>query len=130
MPMSAADPATPERGFMNSRGHGAVIDITKRRGGGRTATAEARGRWNAMSTPPGHGHNRTPIELVADDIEKWFNATQRSLTNPETAAVFVIAADFFQHVMEGAVGTGLITEEQRGQLYDLFETAKQSLDHI
>lgn len=129
--MSAADPATPERGFLNGHGHGAVIDMTKRRGGGRGASAEARGRWNAMSTPPpGRGHNRTPIELVADDMEGWFNSVQRSLSNEETAAVFVRSCEIFDHILKGAVAQQLITEEQRLKLADLLEAAKKAPDHI
>lgn len=130
MPMSAAEPATPERGYLNARSHGAVIDITKRRAGGRGAAAEAQGRWNAMSTPPGHGSDRTPIEAVADDMEAWFLSVQRSLTDPETAFIYRRTVEIVEHLLKGAVAKDLITEEQRTQLADILEAARQAPDHL
>lgn len=130
MPMSAAEPATPERGYVNVRAHGAVIDITKRRGGGRGAAAEARGRWNAMSTPPGRGGDRTPIELIADDVEKWFLETKRSLSDLETAHVYRHTITFIEHLLKGAVAQGLISPEQCMELTGLLEAARQAPDHL
>lgn len=124
--MSAADPATPERPYLNKGAHGSVIDITKHRG--RGAMAAARGRWTTVSTPasPGGDHNRSDLELVADDVEKWFLEIERSLTNKDTAAVYLRTLDVVEHILRAAVAQELITEEQRLKLADLFDAAKQA----
>jgi hypothetical protein len=120
--MSAADPATPDRPFLNGPAHGAVIDITARRH--RGATAEARGRWTAMNTPP--APDRSDLEGVADFVESWFNQVERSLADEETAAVFLRSADFFGHILKGAVAQDLITEDQRIKLNDLLDAARHA----
>lgn len=122
--MSAADPAIPKHHVVNGGAHGAVIDITKRRRGG--AAAEARGRWTAMSTPPPPEKGRTGREGVADFVESWFNQVERSLTNEETAAVFLRSTEFFEHILRGAVAQDLITEEQRVKLNDLLDAARDA----
>lgn len=124
MTMSAADPATPDRPFLNGLAHGAVIDITARRH--RGATVEARGRWTAMTTPPAHGPERTDLEQVADFYESWFNAVKRTLADQETAAVYLRTVDVFEHILKGAVAQDLITEEQRIQLTDLLDAARHA----
>lgn len=121
--MSATDPAIPEHVPVNGGAPGAVIDITKRRRGG--AAAEARGRWGAMSTPP-PDPDRTGREGVADFVEGWFNQVERSLSNEETAAVFLRSAEFFEHILRGAVAQDLITEEQRLKLNDLLDAARDA----
>ena len=129
MPMSAADPADPTRSYLNTGGRGAVIDISKHRPPWRgTAADEARGRWTAMNTPPDHGPrpDRTPLELVADDVEVWLNAIRESLTDERTAAVYVRTLEFVEHILHGAVAQEMITEQQRSELADLLAAAKQA----
>lgn len=61
------------------------------------------------------------LRLVADDVEKIFNQSGRTLADPETAAVYVIALQIIQHTLKGTVVSGIISEEQRGELAVLVE---------
>lgn len=79
-----------------------------------------------MTTPPGPGPQRSDLEDIADYVESWFNQVQRSLANEETAAVFLRSAEFFGHILKGAVAQDLITEEQRIQLTDLLDAARDA----
>lgn len=129
--MSAAEPADPARPHVNTTRGGAVIDITKRSRHGGGAAAQARGRWTAMTAPPpGHGPDRTPIELVADDVEKWFNTIRRTLADEDTAQVFVHSVDFVGHILKAAAARHVITEDERLELDELLAAARQAPEHI
>ena len=86
-----------------------------------------------MTEPPTAGgeQNLSDLESVADYVERWFNeewfdGVQRSLSNEETAAVFLRTVDLFQHILKGAVASGIIDEEQRAKLADLLDAARQA----
>lgn len=146
--MSAAEPADPTPTVVNKNGAAAVIDITT-----RTVTrtvAAARGRWQAVNHstegPPGPrpvhpvaapgpeasaSPERQPLqrsseEQFADDIEATFNRIGRTLTDDDTEAVYQQTLDIAIHVLRGAHAQGLITEEQRQALTELYEGLKQA----
>ena len=83
-----------------------------------------------MNTPPSHGQDRTPLELVADDIEVWLNGIRESLTDERTAAIYVRTLEFVEHILHGAVAQDLITEQQRSELAGLLDAVKQAPDHV
>ncbi len=133
--MSAAEPAHPAPpGPGITPAHGAdVIPLTKRRD--KRGPASRSGRWNPMdnhqpTTPRGDGHNRSDHELVADFVEKAFNGIDRTLSNDETALVFVRSLDVFVHVLAGAHAKGIITEGQRDDLVELLDALKAAPDLV
>lgn len=135
--MSAAQPADPGPPTPTPRpGEDAdVIPITQRRSG-RGAPDTFRGRKPAAPTPP----TPTPSEpdaraasilsMLADDMEKAFNGTGRTLTDNETAAVFVHSLALVQHTLKGAAVNGLITDEQRDHLTELIEGMRAAPRHV
>ncbi|MFF9287461.1 hypothetical protein [Streptomyces griseosporeus] len=92
-----------------------------------------------MTTPPGSGpdHARRPhppgpqgepsaLKLFADDIEVSFNEIGRTLSDEETAAVFLRTLDIWQHALEGSHAGGLITAEQLGELAALIRGMREA----
>ncbi|WP_330328264.1 hypothetical protein [Streptomyces pseudovenezuelae] len=133
--MSAAEPAHPAPpGPGITPAHGAdVIPLTKRRD--KRGPASRSGRWNPMdnhqpTTPPSGDRNRTDLERVADYVEKSFNALDRTLSNDETALVFVRSLDVFVHVLAGAHAKGIITEGQRDDLVELLDALRTAPDLV
>ena len=125
--MSAADPAdhTPPP-TLNTGDRAPVIDLSKRRRSG--AHTARTGRWQRMDTPstPAAGDDRERVlRLLADDMEKAFNADDgRTLTDEETAAVYVRTLALVEHALDGAAATGLINEGQRTELGHLIAGMK------
>ncbi|MFK0288282.1 hypothetical protein ACIQVL_48595 [Streptomyces sp. NPDC090499] len=120
--MSAAEPANPERAYLNTGAAGAVIDITKhrRRGG---ALQAAQGRWTMTtppepSTPSGDSSRQTALELFANDVETAFNAMRppRTLSDDDTAAVFLVSLAIMERVLEATRARGIISAEQLDDL--------------
>jgi hypothetical protein len=66
------------------------------------------------------------LALLADDMEKAFNAIGRSLTNDETAAVYARTLALVEHTLRGAAATGILTEEQRQALAELIDGMAQA----
>ncbi|WP_166520557.1 hypothetical protein [Streptomyces leeuwenhoekii] len=66
------------------------------------------------------------LALVADDMEKAFNAIGRSLTNDETAAVYARTLALVAHTLRGAAATGIVTEQQREALAELIDGMAQA----
>lgn len=124
--MSAAEPADPAPPEMNTSGPGAVIDITKRRRGG--ALQAAQGRWT-METPPGPAPDdagRTALERFAEDIEISLNEIHQSLTDEDTAAVFVRTLQICARALEGSRATGLIDQAQLEELLAVIHGMEQA----
>jgi hypothetical protein len=116
--MSAAEQhADPQRGRPLNTGSGAaVIDFTRRRHGGARVTAQ--GRRN-MGTPSGPDQGRPEdrsLQLWAEDIEKSFNEIGQTLTDDDTASVFVRTLQVWERALEGSHATGLITDGQLAEL--------------
>jgi hypothetical protein len=131
--MSAAEPAHPAPPGINTREDADVIPLTKHRAG-RGPTSRS-GRWNHMDnhqppTPPGDGRDRTDRELVADYVEKAFNGIDRTLSNDETALVFVRSLDVFVHFLAGAQAKGRISEDQRDDLVELLDALRTAPDLV
>jgi hypothetical protein len=85
----------------------------------------------APATPPGGepGPGRKTVtdpQDVADYMEEWFATIYRTLADEDTAIVVVRTIDFVDHILKGAVDRGVISEEQRGELSDLLEAARQA----
>jgi len=129
--MSAAEPAIPTPPTVQHQGAAVIIDMEKRRTG---ANAHG-GRWHRLSTPPtppepAGRRDRSPIELVADDIEGWFIAVERTLADEETAAVFRRTLDVVDHILDGAAARNIISEDQRAKLDDLLKAMRQAPDLV
>lgn len=135
--MSAAEPAVPHtpETVVNAGEGAAVIPITARRAG-RGASQPSRG-WKTMEPTrlptPGpalsdseRAQREAALRLVADDVEKIFNQTGRTLTDDETAAVYVTAMQIAQHTLKGAVVSGIIGEDQHGELDVLLGGLKEA----
>ncbi|MEU8469637.1 hypothetical protein AB0F30_17215 [Streptomyces sp. NPDC029006] len=73
-----------------------------------------------MTTPPGNSERQAGERLVAEHVERVFNAAgNRTLSNPETAAVYVTTLGAVQHTLHGATASGIISEQQRDHLAGL-----------
>ncbi|WP_399559536.1 hypothetical protein OIA45_48885 (plasmid) [Streptomyces chartreusis] len=131
--MSAAEPAIPTPPTVQHEGAAVIIDMEQRRTG---AHANAHGgRWHRMSTPPtppepAGSRNRSPIERVADDVEGWFIAVERTLADEETADVFRRTLDVVDHILNGATAQNIISKEQRAKLDDLLKAIRQAPDLV
>jgi HPt (histidine-containing phosphotransfer) domain-containing protein len=66
------------------------------------------------------------LALLADDMEKAFNAIGRSLTNNETAAVYARTLALVEHTLRGAAATGIVTEQQRQAIAELIDGMAQA----
>lgn len=130
--MSAAEPAppTPSNPTVNTGEGAAVLDFTKHRTH-RDHRPTSRG-WNTMGTPPTNPPTPEPAGLeaalarVAEDMEKELNAIGRTLTDDETAKVFVRTLTLVEHALKGAVVNGIIGEEQRRELGILIGGMKEA----
>lgn len=139
--MSAAEPATPPtpRTAVNTGEAAAVIDINVRRTERRAAKA---GGWTIVDTPPlkavpdptasasvsssEQTVREAELRLVADDLEKVFNAGGRTLSDPETAEVFVTALRIAEHALKGSVVGGIISQAQLGELVELLDGLREA----
>jgi hypothetical protein len=69
----------------------------------------------------------TELQLVAEEMEMAFNAfDDRTLTDRETAVVFVHTLNLVGHALKGAAAGGIISEEQRAELAVLIEGMAQA----
>lgn len=81
-------------------------------------------------TGPDAGDNRTALELVVDDMEKFLYPIGETLTNERTAAIVRRTLDIVDEiVLIGEEGTGGITAEQRTRLAELLDGLKQATQH-
>lgn len=124
--MSAAEPADSVPPVMNTPGRAAVIDITKRT---KRLSAAARGRWQAMNNrtdrpADNQRSERTPAEAFADDVEAAFNSVDRTLTDSDTQVVYLRTLDVVVHTLNGAHARGIIDDEQRTKLTELYEAMR------
>jgi hypothetical protein len=69
-------------------------------------------------TPPG-----TPHEL-AEHIETTFNGEEMSLSDERTAHAYTLTLSIAQGMLLGAQAQGIVTDDQRRELDDLFEGMK------
>ena len=136
--MSAAEPADPARPYVNTGATGAVIDITKRSRRGSAAQA-AQGRWNSMATspPPPHGPGPGPrpagaLEQYANTIETVFNGLKppRTLTDEETAVVFLTTLEIVTRLLQGSQAQGIIDEQQLTKLDQLMDGLRHAPDLV
>ncbi|NUS82740.1 MAG: hypothetical protein HOY75_08300 [Streptomyces sp.] len=78
----------------------------------------------------GPGDNRTELQMVIDDMEKFLYPIGASLTNEETAAIVRRTLDIVDEIiLIGAQGTGIITETQRTRIAELLEGLKLATKH-
>lgn len=134
--MSAAEPATPPTSHaeVNDGGGAAVIPFTARRAG-RGAYQPSRGNTVEPTPLPTPGPpvsdseravREAALRIVADDVEKIFNQTGRTLTDDETAAVYAMSLQIAQHTLKGSVVSGILSEEQHGELDVLLAGLKEA----
>jgi hypothetical protein len=120
--MSAAEPADLTPPIVNTTGGAAVIDITKKRGGTRSAF---KGRWKMDSTDSGTTAGVTdPQRSIADSIEKTFNEYDLSLAIDDIATAYTVTLDWVGRALEGAQAQDIITAAQREKLAALVEGMK------
>jgi hypothetical protein len=126
--MSAAEPAIPERPYLNTTTPAHVVSIDKHRG--RAARTAAKGRWSKVNTPHEPGHSEVPgsgsLESFADSIETSFNEIEQSLTNPATAAAFLRTLDVWERALQGSEATGIISAEQLAELTEVIRGMRQA----
>lgn len=144
MPAAGAEPAGPPiPPAVNTARDAAVIDITKRRhNSGRASSQAAQGRWTAVNQPPTPGTRPEPggpppgpgpdpsreraLTLVANDVETWFNGIDRTLTDDETALIYVHTLTWMQHTLRGAEAQSIIGPDQLSQLQILVDGLKEA----
>lgn len=95
-----------------------VISIAQRRRGWKPAAPTPAA---ALTSSQPDERTAGVLSMLADDMEKAFNSTGRSLSNDETAAVFVHSLALVEHTLKGAAANGIITDEQREHLTALLE---------
>ena len=131
----SATPPTPPT--VNIPEGAAVINLETRRT--RRGTDHTRGGQTSMSTPPGDPFRPEPVDpeqeaggrLVAEHVEKVFNAAgDRTLSNPETALVYVTTLGAVQHTLHGAAASGIISEQQRARLAGLIAGMAEAPGYI
>ncbi|QLJ06781.1 hypothetical protein HZZ00_37775 (plasmid) [Streptomyces sp. NEAU-sy36] len=55
-----------------------------------------------------------------------FNRSGRTLTDDETAAVYVLTLQLVEHALKGSAASGIISEEQRQELAVLIEGMREA----
>ncbi|WP_143668448.1 hypothetical protein [Streptomyces carpinensis] len=117
----SAEPATPIPPGLNTPGEAAVIDITRRRG--KTA-ASTRGRWTTVTDHDQPRPGPDPQALFAEQAERAFNDIDRTLSDEETALVYLRTLAIVGRALEGAEAMDIITSEQLSELGALIEGMK------
>ncbi|MFD7995565.1 hypothetical protein [Streptomyces mexicanus] len=86
-----------------------------------------------MGTPPTppdrvppQGDHHAVLRLIAEDMEKAFNADRRTLSDDETAAVYVHTLRLVEHALKNATARGVITEDQLRDLAVLIQGMKEA----
>lgn len=114
--MSAADPA---RTYMDDPDDAAVIHLQPRRNGRGTPPKPKGAATPAPApvsdSPPDDGREAV-LRLIAEDVEKVFTRAGRTLTDDETAHVYVTTLCLVERALQGATVNGIISEEQRQEL--------------
>lgn len=78
--------------------------------------------------PP--GEREAALVLIADDVQGWFLAVERTLADEETAAVFRRTLDVVDHTLNGATAQNIISKEQRTLLAGLLDALRQAPDLV
>lgn len=127
--MSAEHATSPPPFPVNTSGTAHVIDLNKRRLGGR-------GRQPAMTTPtnrtggtaPGPGPSETSriLQQLAEELELSFNDIQQSLTSPAMKTAFECSLDIFQRALENSHAHGILTTDQLAELKIVMDGMRQA----
>ncbi|MFE1451923.1 hypothetical protein [Streptomyces olivaceoviridis] len=92
-----------------------------------------------MSTPPpGNQPGRSQpdperdavLRMVAEQMERAFNAAGRTLSDDETAYVYGHTLGLVAHTLEGATVSGIISEGQRDELTALISGMREAPQHV
>lgn len=124
--MSAAEPAIPERPYVNTPAPAPVIRLDhRRRGGGHPTT---RGRRAAMDTTPADSSQPDDAALhgFADSIERSFLETGQSLTDPRTAAAYLRTLDVWETALRGSHAQGVLDVRQLRELTEVLHGMRQA----
>lgn len=141
--MSAAEPADPTRAYVNHARDADVIPLTKGRRRGAPSTSRGRDSMTSPSGPrrlPCHdpkqggdigqagqdGPPGEPLAGLAESMEMSFLEIGRSLTEPDTASVFLRTLDILQRALEGSRATGIIDAVQLADLSQVIEGMRQA----
>lgn len=73
-------------------------------------------RRERTAVPPQPNPNLSPQERLTAWVEQAFKKHRRTLTDPDTAEAFLIAAGVMRHVVDGALAQGLIDEGAHQEL--------------
>jgi hypothetical protein len=87
-----------------------------------------------MTTPHGpadppedrHADASESLRAFAETIELSFLDIQRSLTEPDTAAVFLRTLDLWERALEGSRANGVITSDQLTELTEVMDGMRQA----
>jgi len=136
--MSAAEPATPPTPpTLNAGEDAAVIPINARRT--RRRSPKPPGGTASMDTPPEgnpprqsqpDSERQAVLRMVAEQMEKAFNAAGRTLSDDETAYVYRHTLGLVAHTLEGATVSGIISEGQRDELTALISGMREAPQHV
>lgn len=72
------------------------------------------------------GAKEAALALVADDVEMRINGIGRTLSDDETAAVYLFTLALVEHVLDGAKATGIVDDAQRSELGILIDGLKEA----
>jgi hypothetical protein len=127
--MPAAEPADPTRAYaLNTGDAAAVVPLSSHRR--RGALRAVRGWRDTMTNTSGPDHpgNHPPASQAATNfagtIETSMLEIGRSLSEPDTEAVYQLTLDMARLALEGSAATGLITAEQLEKLAGIIDGMK------
>lgn len=77
---------------------------------------------------PGDGDGDTSRALAAfaETIEMSFNGIHQTLTDPATAAAYARTLDVVERALEGSHASGMLTDEQLGELTGVIDGMRQA----
>ena len=80
-----------------------------------------------MTTPePGNIPSaETSLRRLTEDVEKAFLSVRHTLTNDDTATIYLRTLDLVDGILEESLATGLITGEQRSKLAEALGWMRQ-----
>lgn len=90
-----------------------------------TPTPDAGARPSGPPATPDPDRERV-LALVANDVEMFFNAIDRTLTDEETALIYGHTLTWMEHTLRGAAAQGILGDDALTQLQTLVDGLKEA----